>query len=68
MSEHLLEQFEKFEAEELQKVTEIAEKAKTTPQPKAKSKPKKTPPMKMSKIQDPEYMETEDIDGPASGK
>ena len=24
--------------------------------------------MKMSKIQDPEYMETEDIEGPASGQ
>ena len=67
MSEHLLEQLEKLEAEELQKVMEIAEKARITPQPKAKSKQKKTPPVRMLRIQDPEYMETRDIEGPASG-
>ena len=50
------------------KAKEIAAKAKTTPQLKAKSKSRKTPPMKMLKIQDPEYMETEDIEGPASGQ
>ena len=68
LGEHLLASFEKLEAEEVEKVKEIAAKAKTTPQPKARSKSRKTPPMKMSKIQDPEYMETEDIEGPASGQ
>ena len=50
MSEHLLEQLEKLEAEELQKVMEIAEKARITPQLKAKSKQKKTPPARMLSI------------------
>ena len=59
--ECLLEQLEKLEAEELQKVTEIAEKARITPELKAKSKQKKTPPVRMLSIQDPEYMETRDI-------
>ena len=65
MGEHLLE---KLEAEELQEVMEIAEKAKTTLQPKARSKLKKTTPVKMLSIQDPEYMETRDTEGPASGQ
>ena len=60
LGEHLLASFEKLEAEEVEKVKETAAKAKTTPQPKARSKSKK--------IQDPEYMETEDIEGPASGQ
>ena len=68
LGEHLLASFEKLEAEEVEKVKEIAAKAKTTPQPKARSKLRKTPAMKMSKIQDPEYMESEDIEGPASGQ
>ena len=66
LGEHLLASFEKLEAEEVEKAKETAAKAKTTPQPKARSKSRKTPPM--SKIQDPEYMETEDIEGPASGQ
>ena len=66
VSEHLLEQLENLEAEELQKVTEIAEKARITPQPMAKNKQKKTPPARMLSIQGPEYMETGDIEGPAS--
>ena len=68
MSEHLLEQLERLEAEELQKAMEIAEKARITPQPKAKSKQKKTLPARMLSIQDPGYMETGDIEGPASGQ
>ena len=68
LGEHLLASFEKLEAEEVEKAQEIAAKAKTTPQLKARSKSRKIPPMKMSKIQDPEYMETEDIEGPASGQ
>ena len=68
MGEHLLEQLEKLEAEELQKVMEIAEKASITPQPKAKSKQKKTPTARMLSIQDPEYRETGDIEGPTSGQ
>ena len=68
LGEHLLASFEKLEAEEVEKVKETAAKAKTTPQPKARSKSRKTLPMKMSKIQDPEYMETKDIEGPASGQ
>ena len=38
LGEHLLASFEKLEAEEVEKVKEIAAKAKTTPQPKARSK------------------------------
>ena len=68
MGKPLLEQLEKLKAKELQKVVKIAAKAKTTPQLKARSKQKKTPPVKMSSIQDPEYMETGDIEGPASGQ
>ena len=68
LGEHLLASFEKLEAEEIEKAKEIAAKAKTTPQLKSRSKSRKTPPMKMSKIQDPEYMETEDIEGPASAQ
>ena len=68
LGEHLLASFEKLEAEEVEKAKETAAKAKTTPQPKARSKSRKTPLMKMSKIQDPEYMETKDIEGPASGQ
>ena len=68
LGECLLASFEKLEAEEVEKVKEIAAKAKTTLQPKARSKSRETPPMKMTKIQDPEYMETEDIEGPASGQ
>ena len=58
LRERLLEQFEKLEAQELQEVKEIAEMARKTPKPKARGKPKKTPPTKMSKIPDPEHMET----------
>ena len=68
LGEWLLEQFEKLEAEELQEVKEIAEMARMTPKPKARSKPKKTPPAKMLKILDLEQMETGDIEGPASGQ
>ena len=68
LGEHLLEQFEKLEAEKLQEVKEIAEMARMTPKPKARGKPKKTPPVKMSKLPDPEHMETGDIEGPASGQ
>ena len=42
--------------------------ARMTPKPKARGKPKKTPPVKMSKIPDLEHMETGDIEGPASGQ
>ena len=68
LGEWLLEQFEKLEAEELQEVKEIAEMARMTPKRKARSKSKKTPPAKMSKILDLEQMETGDIEGPASGQ
>ena len=68
LGECLLASFEKLEAEEVEKAKETAAKAKTTPQPKARSKSRKTPPMNMSKIQDTEYMETEDIEGTASGQ
>ena len=75
LGERLLEQFVKLEAEELQEVKEIAEmtpkpkaRGKPTPKPKARGKPKKTPPTRMSKIPDPEHMETGDIEGPASGQ
>ena len=68
LGERLLEQFEKLEAEKLQEVNEIAEMARMTPKPKARGKPKKTLPAKMSKIPDPEHMETGDIEGPASGQ
>ena len=68
LGERLLEQFEKLEAQELQKVKEIAEMARLTPKLKARGKPKKTLPAKMSKIPDPEHMETGDIEGPASGQ
>ena len=64
----LLEQFEKLEAEELQGVKEIAELARMTPKPQARSKPKKTLPAKMLRLLDPEQMETADIEGPASGQ
>ena len=37
-----------------------------TPKPKARGKPKMIPPAKMSKILDPEHMETGDIEVPAS--
>ena len=60
LGEHLLASFEKLEADEVEKAKETAAKAKTTPQPNARSKSRK--------IQDPEYMETEDIEGPASGQ
>ena len=68
LGEHLLEQFEKLEAEELQEAKEIAEMARMTPKPKTRGKPKKTPPAKMSKIPDPKHMETGDIEGPVSGQ
>ena len=68
LGECLLEQFEKLEAEELQEVKEIAEMARMTPKLKARGKPKKTLPAKMSKIPDLEHMETGDIEGPASGQ
>ena len=68
LGECLLEQFEKLEAEELQEAKEIAEMARMIPKPKARGKPKKTPPVRMSKIPDPEHMETGDIEGPASGQ
>ena len=68
LGERLLEQFEKLEAEELQEAKEIAEMVRMTPKPKARSKLKKTPPAKMSKILDTEQMETGDIEGPASGQ
>ena len=41
LGERLLEQFEKLEAEELQKVKEIAKMARMTTRPKVRSKPKK---------------------------
>ena len=59
-----MEQFEKLEAQELQEAKEIAEMARMTPKPKATGKPKKTPPVKMSKIPDLEHMETGDIEEP----
>ena len=68
LGERLLEQFEKLEVENLQEVKEIAEMARITPKPKARGKPKKTPPAKMSNIPDPEHMETGDTEGPASGQ
>ena len=68
LGERLLEQFEKVEAEELQEAKEIIEMVRMTPKPKARSKPKKTPPAKISKILDWEQMETGDIEGPASGQ
>ena len=67
LGERLLEQFEKLEAEELQEV-KIAEMVRMTPKLKARGKLKKTPPAKMSKIPDPEHMETGDVEGPASGQ
>ena len=39
-----------------------------TPKPQARSKPKKTPPAKMSRLLDQEQMETGDIERPASGQ
>ena len=68
LGEHLLEQFEKLGVQELQEAKEIAEMARMTPKLKARGKPKKTPPVKMSNIPDPELMETGDIKGPASGQ
>ena len=68
LGECLLEQFEKLEAEELQEVKEIAEMARMTPNLKARDKLKKTPPARMSKIPDPEHIETGDIEGTASGQ
>ena len=64
----LLEQFEKLEAEELQGAKEIAEMVRMTPKPQARSKLRKTMPAKMSRLLDPEQMETGDIEGPASGQ
>ena len=64
----LLEQFEKLEAEELEGGKEIAEMARMTPKPQARSKPKKTLPAKMSRLLDLEQMETGDTEGPASGQ
>ena len=64
LGERLLEQFEKLEAEQLQKANKIAEMARMTPKPKTRGKQKKTLPAKMSKIPDPEHMETGDIEGP----
>ena len=61
LGECLLKQFEKWEAQKLQEVKEIADMARMTPKPKARVKPKKTLPVKMSKIPDPEHMETGDI-------
>ena len=68
LSERLLEQFEKLEAEELQEVKDIAKMARMTPKPKTRGKPKKTLPVKVPKVLDPEQMETGDIEGPASGQ
>ena len=68
LSEQLLEQFEKLEAEELQEVKDIAKMARMTPKPKTRGKPKKTPPAKVPKILELEQMETGDIEGPASGQ
>ena len=68
LGERLLEQFEKLEAQELQEAKEIAEMTRMTPKPKARGKSKKTLPVKMSKIPDPEHMETRDIEGPVSGQ
>ena len=68
LGKQLLEQFEKLEAEELQEVKDIAEMARMTPKPKTGGKVKKTPPVKVPKILDPEQMETGDIEGPASGQ
>ena len=68
LSKQLLEQFEKLEAEELQEAKEMAKMARMTPKPKTRGKPKKTLPAKVPKILDPEQMETEDIEGPASGQ
>ena len=68
LSERLLEQFEKLEAEELQEAKEIAEMTRMTPKPKTRGKLKKTPPAKVPKILGPEQMETGDIEGPASGQ
>ena len=66
--EWLLEQFEKLEAEELQEAKDIAEMARMTPKLKTRGKVKKTLPVKVPKILDPEQMETGDIEGPASGQ
>ena len=44
LSEWLLEQFEKLEAEELQEAKDIAEMARMTPKPKTRGQPKKTLP------------------------
>ena len=68
LSERLLEQFEKLEAEELQEAKGIAEMARMTPKLKMRGKPKKTPPAKVPKVLDLEQMETGDIEGPASGQ
>ena len=68
LGEQLLEQFEKLEAEELQEAKDIAEMARMTPKPKTRGTLKKTPPVKVPKILDPEQMETGDIEGPASGQ
>ena len=57
-----------MEAEKLQEAKEVAEMARMTPKPKTRGKPKKTPPVKMSKIPDLEHKETGDIEGPASGQ
>ena len=68
LSEWLLEQFEKLEAEELQEVKDIAKMERMTPKLKTRGKPNKTLPVKVLKILDPEQMETGDIEGPASGQ
>ena len=65
LGEHLLEQFEKLEAQELQEVKQIAEMERMTPKPKTRGKPTKTLPVKRSKIADPDHMETGDIEGSA---
>ena len=60
--------FEKLEAEELQEAKDIAEMARMTLKPKTRGTLKKTPPVKVPKILDPEQMETGDTEGPASGQ
>ena len=68
LGEWLMEQFEKLEAEELQEAKDIVEMARMTPKPKTRGTLKKTPPVKVPKILDPEQMETGDTEGPASGQ
>ena len=47
---------------------DIAEMARMTPKLKTRGKPKKTLPVKVPKILEPEQMETGDIEGTASGQ